>query len=153
MSDALTIIEDAFRARIKAAVPEFKRVLGPEDFPIPEKYLPCCVIGIGAEDVREYHGSEPGERLIERHQKMDVLIVLDEGLDTFRLESRDLANKTRAALCDPAALGIEIEDIRLVSSQPQTFASEKGSQGGFHLAFVVPFVSSENDPGTILSRQ
>ncbi|KQO49753.1 hypothetical protein [Methylobacterium sp. Leaf85] len=153
MADALTQIEDAFRARIKAAVPGLKRVLTPEELPVKDAHLPAAVVGLGNELIHDYLVGEPGDRIIERHQQVDVIVVLDEGREDFKAASRALTNQVRAALADPRALGIEVEDVRLVSSQPQTFQSEKGSQGGFLLAFLVQYVSPENDPATIFPRQ
>ncbi|GJD97478.1 hypothetical protein [Methylobacterium iners] len=144
--DCLTQLEDAVRAALEANATLAKRVLGPEQFPVKAAHLPALAVDIGDESAPTYLGNEGGDRLIERTVQVDVLVILDAGIADFSRLARALANQVRAILSGPHVLGLPIDDFKLVGAKPQTFASEAGSQGGFHLAFVATFITGEATP-------
>lgn len=152
MSDALTQIETAFRDRLKAVVTEAASVLGPEDLPVRERDLPALLVDMGAERAPDYLGGEMGERTVRRFLQVDVLVACDAAAKEFRAQSRSLANAVRAALADPDAFGLPLDDVTCVGVQPQEYDSEKGRQGGYHLAFLVTCMSRENTPGVLEAR-
>lgn len=78
--DCLTQLEDAIRAAVEAGCPLAKRVLGPEDLPVKDSYLPAVVVVPGDKPPKTLGGEEGGERLLQRRVQVDVLVVLNAGL-------------------------------------------------------------------------
>lgn len=144
--DCLTQLEDAIRAAVEAGCPLVKRVLGPEDLPVKDGHLPAVVIDLGDEIPTTLGVEEGGERVQQRRLQVDVLVVLDTALRDFKRQSRAVANQVRTTLSGPRPVDLPLDAFGLVGVKPQSFASEKGNQGGYHLAFEVTFLSGEATP-------
>ncbi len=148
--DAHTLIETALRARL-ASLPGVNGAFGFEDLPLGERDLPCVVVDLGNENYTRTLGEigEGPDNFIDRSLQVDVLVVVDASRKEFRPQARTIRAAVVAALADVDELGVGLDTIIPLTSSPQQFASEKGAQGGFHLAFRATFVSPERDMAAI----
>ena len=154
MSDPITIVENAIKDALRG-VEGVKAVLGPEDLPVRDRDYPAVLVDSGAMSP-DYMGTEEGgDRLIGESVQFDVMTVLDAEKKEFREQSRALLFKVRAALAGVhrlPSISHLVEDIRFKGATPQDYQSEKGRQGGHHLAFVVAYLAGESTPDVIISR-
>lgn len=152
--DCLTQLEQAVRACLEAGVPLAKRVLGPEDVgadrPIMAKWLSCLIVDIGDLDPSYLGAEENGDRQLQERWQVDVMCVSDTGEKDYTRQSRALMFQARAALAAGMPFGLPLDDFRLVGAKPQSFATEKGLGGGFHLAFAATFMTRELDPAAFI---
>lgn len=154
--DCLTAIDRAFRATLEAAlVPGVvKRILGPEDVgpdrPLPFRFIPCVIVGIGDIDPTYVEAEAGGDRVLEERAQVDVMCVSDAGEGDFELKSRALMFAVRAAIAAAGRMGLPLDDVRLVGAKAQSFATEKGLGGGHHLAFAATFMTREEEPGVFI---
>lgn len=150
MDDAHDQIETAIRARLET-IPGSKGSFGFEDMPLRDRDLPGTVADLGTETFDRLSEGGFGEAYLQRSLQIDVVVLVDVTRKEFRAEARTLRNSVIATLADVTALGVAgLETLSLLSSSPHQFTSEKGAQGGFHLAYRATFISPESDPGSIV---
>ncbi len=153
-ADCLTQLEDAIVAHLEARLGGgVKRVLTAEDVgpdrPIPQRFLPAVVIGLGAESPGQPGPDEGGQdRLIPVTVQIDAMVATDAGEKGFNAKVRSIALAVRTAMAGfVATSGLPLDDLSWAGTTPLDVASEKGLAGGALVAFVAQFMVREGTPG------
>ncbi|MDP3408075.1 hypothetical protein [Bosea sp. (in: a-proteobacteria)] len=149
---ALPTIKSAFHSRM-APVAGLKGVFGAGKM-LSARQLPGSVLDLGVVNFDDLGiQSEPGApRILACKLQVDIIIVDDAKAEDFAEVTYGLRNAIIAALVGVLDDVPGIESCRLLSATPHEFVSEAGRQGGYHLAYIVDFTVSEDDPGTLLPR-
>lgn len=151
--DALSTIETRVKAHL-AEVEGIRRVYGFEDMPLTVRDLPGIVVDLGNETFDNLEANDmEGEGHLVCTLQLDVLVIVDSENSEFRPTARAIRNGVMKAMADRQGLDLpEVEKIRFVAAPPQQFKSEKGSQGGYHIAYQLTFTVPESAPDTFAPR-
>lgn len=131
-TDSLTKLEAAIVAHMEVSMAgAIKRVLTSDDVgadrPLPAKYLPCLVVGLGVEmpDTGERVALEGGQDdLVPSWVQVDLMVAVDSGERGFAASVRALSFRARAAISEFAATTtLAIDSLKWVGTTPHDLAS------------------------------